>query len=48
MWLYVKAYGDAGAVLVKGNQLDLKNELYGAGKGTFSQAVTAIWVTPGT
>ena len=47
VWLYAKEYGDAGALFVDGNIENLKDNLYGTDKGTFSQNVKAIWVLKG-
>ncbi len=47
VWLYAKEYGDAGAVLIKGNAEDLKDNPYGNQKDTFSKNVKALWVSKG-
>ena len=44
VWIYAEKYGDAGGALISGNVDDLKNEVYGKDKKSFSGNVKAVWI----
>lgn len=44
IWLYSQNYGDDTGAQIKGNVLDLRDQLLGASTGSFSQNVTSVWV----
>ena len=44
IWLYSQNYGNTTGAQIKGNVLDLRDQLLGVGTGSFPQNVASVWV----